>query len=104
MENRLATAPNGVDVGRSMIIRIDHNPQPVESENHWHKSILAGFLSAWVGKQLAHTTAFVHCPVTHAGEVGVSAAMPVARPPALPMLNSCGDRMRLDFCAPASFA
>ena len=50
MEDRLATTPNGVDVRRPMIIRIDHNPQPVKSENRRHKSILAGFLSAWVGK------------------------------------------------------
>jgi hypothetical protein len=39
-----------VDVGRPMIVRIDHNPQAVESENRRHKSILAEFLSAWVGK------------------------------------------------------
>jgi len=26
MEDRLATAPNGVDVGWPMAIRIDHNP------------------------------------------------------------------------------
>src|SRR5712692_9754350 len=35
-ENSLATVPNYVDVGRSMIIGIDHNPQPVESENRRH--------------------------------------------------------------------
>jgi len=32
-ENSLATMPNHVDVGRSMIIGIDYNPQAVESEN-----------------------------------------------------------------------
>ena len=69
MEDRLATAPGRVDVGRPMIVRIDHNPQPVESENRRHKSILAGFLSAWVGKQLAYTLL-----VSHAGEGGVGAA------------------------------
>ena len=50
MEDRLATASDRVDVGRPMIVRIDRNPQPVKSENRRHKSILAGFLSAWVGK------------------------------------------------------
>ena len=35
-----------------MIVRIDHNPQPAQSENRRHKSILAGFLSAWVQSQL----------------------------------------------------
>jgi hypothetical protein len=52
IEDRLATAPNRVDVGRSMIVRINHNPQPAQSENRRHKSILAGFLSAWVQSQL----------------------------------------------------
>jgi hypothetical protein len=50
MEDSLATAPDRVDVGRPMIVRIDRNPQPVKSENRRHKSILTGFLSAWVGK------------------------------------------------------
>jgi hypothetical protein len=69
MEDRLATTPGRVDVGRSMIVRIDHNPQPVKSENRRHKVILAEFLSAWVGKQVAYTLR-----VSHAGEGDVGAA------------------------------
>ncbi len=48
-ENSLATMRHHVDVGRSMIIGIDHNPEPVESETRRQLSlIVARFLSAWV--------------------------------------------------------
>jgi hypothetical protein len=51
IEYRFATRPNRVDVGRPMIVRIDHYPQPAKSENRRHKSILPGFLSAWVQRE-----------------------------------------------------
>jgi hypothetical protein len=36
IEDRLAAVSNHVNMGGTMIVRIDHNPQTVDVENGWH--------------------------------------------------------------------
>jgi len=37
-----------MDVGGTMIVRVDDNTKPVESEDRRHKVIVSDFLTAWV--------------------------------------------------------
>lgn len=39
-ENRLAPCPDRMDMGRAVVIRVDHHPQTVEAENGWHDLII----------------------------------------------------------------
>src|SRR5260370_18986970 len=48
IEYRLTAMSNHMDMGRSMIVRIDHNPQPIQPDYRRHDSIVPRFLSAWV--------------------------------------------------------
>ena len=36
-KHRLAACPDHMDMGRAVVIRVDHHPQTVEAENGWHE-------------------------------------------------------------------
>lgn len=39
-EHRLTACPDHMDMGRAVVIGIDHYPQTVEAENGWHRARL----------------------------------------------------------------
>jgi hypothetical protein len=48
VEHRFAALSDHMDMRRTMIIQVNHRPQPLKPENCRHKSILAYIPTAWV--------------------------------------------------------
>jgi hypothetical protein len=48
LERRFTAAPDHMNVGRTMIVGINHSPQSLKRENCWHSRMITQFLSAWV--------------------------------------------------------
>lgn len=40
-KHRFAACPDDMDMGRAVVVGVDHHPQTVEAENGWHSAILA---------------------------------------------------------------